>query len=38
MVDGYYRKIEDVENDIENAMQIFSIFLKLKEYEDDLGK
>ena len=38
MVDRYYRKIEDVENDIENAMQISSILLKLKEYDDDLGK
>ena len=38
MVDRYYRKIEDVENDIENAMQISSILLKLKEYDNDLGK
>ena len=38
MVDRYYRKIEDVENNIENAMQISSILLKLKEYDDDLGK
>ena len=38
MVDRYYRKIEDVENDIENAIQISSILLKLKEYDDDLGK
>ena len=38
MVDRYYRKIEDVENDIENAMQISSILLKLKKYDDDLGK
>ena len=38
MVDRYYRKIEDVESDIENAMQISSILLKLKEYDDDLGK
>ena len=38
MVDQYYRKIEDVENDIENAMQISSILLKLKGYDDDLGK
>ena len=35
MVDLYYRKIEDVENDIENAMQISSILLKLKEYDDN---
>ena len=38
MVDRYYRKIEDVENDIENAMQISNILLKLKRYDDDLGK
>ena len=37
MVDRYYRKIEDVENDIENAMQISSILLKLKGYDDKLG-
>ena len=38
MVDRYYREIEDVENDIENAMQISSILLKLKGYDNDLGK
>ena len=38
MVDRYYREIEDVENDIENAMQISSTLLKLKEYDDDLEK
>ena len=38
MVDRYWREIEDVENDIENAMQISSILLKLKEYDDDLSK
>ena len=38
MVDRYYRRIEDVENDIENAMQISSILLKLKGYDNDLGK
>ena len=38
MVDRYWRKIEDVENNIENAMQISSILLKLKEYDDDLRK
>ena len=40
MVDRYYRKI-DVENDIENAMQISSILLKLKGYDEkssDLSK
>ena len=38
MVDQYYRKIEDVKNDIENAIQISSILLKLKGYDDDLSK
>ena len=38
MVDRYWRKIEDIENNVENAMQISSILLKLKEYDDDLGK
>ena len=41
MVDRYYRKITDVENDIENAMQISCILSKLKGYDDklsDLGK
>ena len=33
MVDRYWRKIEDVENNIENAMQISSILLKLKGYD-----
>ena len=37
MVDRYWRKIEDVENDIENAMQISSILLKLKGYDEKLG-
>ena len=37
MVDRYYRKIESVENDIENAMQISGILLKLKEYDNKLG-
>ena len=38
MVDRYWREIEDIKNDIENAMQISSILLKLKEYDDNLGK
>ena len=38
MSDRYWRKIEDVENDIENAMQISSILLKLKEYDNNLEK
>ena len=37
MVDRYYRKIKDVENDIENAMQISSILLKLKGYDEKLS-
>ena len=41
MVDSYWRKIESVKNDIENSMEISSILLKLKEYDekfDDLSK
>ena len=38
MTDRYWRKIEDVENDIENAMQISRILLKLKGYDNDLSK
>ena len=38
MADRYWRKIEDVGNDIENAMQISSILLKLNEYDNNLGK
>ena len=41
MTDRYWRKIENVENDIENAMQISAILLKLKGYDnklDDLSK
>ena len=34
MVDRYYRKIESVENKIENSIQISGILLKLKEYND----
>ena len=37
MVDRYFRKIEDVENDIENAIQISAILLKLKEYDEKIG-
>ena len=36
MVDRYSRKIEPVENDIENSMQIPSILLKLKRYDEKL--
>ena len=38
MVDRYWREIEKVGNDIENAIQISSILLKLKGYDDDLSK
>ena len=38
MTDRYWRKIEDVENDIKNAMQISSILLKLKGYDNKLGE
>ena len=38
MTDRYWRKIEDVENDIENAIQISSILLKLKGYDDNIEK
>ena len=37
MVDRYWRKIESVEDNIENSMQISSILLKLKEYDDKLN-
>ena len=37
MVDRCWRKIENVENDIEIAMQISGILLKLKEYDEKLG-
>ena len=38
MVDRYYRKINDVENDIENAMQISSFLLKLKGHDEKLDE
>ena len=37
MVDRYWRKIESVENYIENSMQISSILLKLKDYDEKLS-
>ena len=37
MVDRYWRKIEDFEDDIENAIQISSILLKLKGYDKKLS-
>ena len=36
MVDQYWRKIESVENNIKNAMQISGILLKLKGYDKKL--
>ena len=36
MVDQYWREIESVENDIENAMVISGILLKLKGYDKKL--
>ena len=36
MVDQYWKKINDVENDIENAMQISSILLRIKGYDKKL--
>ena len=37
MVDRYYRKIENVGNDIENPIQISGILLKLKGYDEKLS-
>ena len=37
MVDRYWRKINDVENYIVNSMQISSILLKLKGYDEKLS-
>ena len=37
MVNRYWRKIEDVENNIENTMQISGILLKLKGYDEELS-
>ena len=37
MVNRYWRKIESIENDIENSMQISSILLKLKGYDEKLS-
>ena len=37
MVDRYYRKIESVENDIENSIQISGILLKLSQYDEKLS-
>ena len=37
MVNQYYRKIESVENEIENSIQISGILLKLKGYDEKLS-
>ena len=37
MVDRYWRQVENVKNDIENSMQISSILLKLKGYDEKLS-
>ena len=37
MVDRYYRKIESIENEIENSIQISGILLKLKGYDEKLS-
>ena len=37
MVGRYWRKIESIDNDIENSMQISSILLKLKGYDEKLS-
>ena len=37
MVDKYYRKINNVGNDIDNSIQISSILLKLKGYDEKLS-
>ena len=37
MVDRYWRKIESVENNIENTIQISNILLKLKGYDEKLS-
>ena len=37
MVDKYYRKIENVGNDVENSIQISGILLKLKGYDEKLS-
>ena len=37
MVDRYWRKVENIRDDIENSMQISNILLKLKEYDKKLN-
>ena len=36
MVDSYWRKLDNVTNNLENAIQISGILLKLKEYENKI--
>ena len=36
MVDRYFREIKSIKNDIENAIQISGILLKLKGYDEKL--
>ena len=36
MVDRYYRKIEDIRNDVEHSMEISGILLKLKGYDEKI--
>ena len=38
MVDSYFRRIDDDINNLENAIQISSILLKLKEYETKIKR
>ena len=38
MVDRYWRKIESVEDKIENSLQISSILLKLKGHDKKLSE
>ena len=37
MVDRYWRKVESVEDNIENSLQTSSTLLKLKEYDEKLN-
>ena len=37
MVDRYWRKVESVEDNIENSLQISSILLKLKGHDEKMS-
>ena len=37
MVDRYWRKVENIRDDIKNSLQISSILLKLKEYDEKIN-